>query len=278
MSITTFHQPSPDAELIRCRWWGRVTPIGVAAKGSATIRYTGPLPVLDDDPEEPVGLYWQDVTIPISVEQKAINGVAADFGYFEVYLPATNDPDLTGGGWPYECQVTLTNAKSPRSFQFWVDRSAPNGMVLLNRGEVTTAAMGGGSAVPVVTWADQKATNDAVFALSRRLDALVQGGAGSGSSAGIPTTAAIQDVVLATVGGNVTVDSMARRVLAVTNNAEVKSAVSADISARVAVNAVQHFTDIEKGIGRANLGLDTILDLGDPIDYVAAYKLSRDAA
>ena len=127
MALTTFQQPSPDAELIRCRWWGRVMPTGVATEGSATIRYTGPLPVLDDDPTEPTGLYWQDVTIPLTIVQRSIAGQPADFGYFEVMLPATNDPDLMGGGWPYECAVTLTNATSPPRFKFWVDRSAPSG-------------------------------------------------------------------------------------------------------------------------------------------------------
>ena len=274
MAVTTFMQPSPDAELIRCRWWGRVMPIGVATEGSATIRYTGPLPVLDDDPTEPTGLYWQDVTVPLTIVQRPIAGQPADFGYFEVMLPATNDPDLMGGGWPYECTVTLTNATSPRPFKFWVDRSAPSGIVLLNRGEITTAALGGGSAVPVVTWAELKAANDAIFALSKRLDSLVSSGAGSGTGTDPASTAAIQSVVLATVTGNVVIDSMDGKARVVTNPTEVRSAVSADLDARVAVNKTQYFTDVEKGIGRANLGLD----LGDDIDFVAAYRLSRDAA
>ena len=252
MPVSTFQQPSPDAELIRCRWWGRITPVGEAARGTAHITYTGPIPMLDDDPTEPTGLYWQDQHIELEIVQRGIRGIMADFGYFEAWLPATNDPDLMGGGYPYRCQVTLTNADiQPKPFTFNVDRSAPSGIVLLNRGEVTTNALFGGAPVQVVSWADHKALQDSVFAMSQRLDSLVTAGGSGGTD--LPTTAAIQDVVLATLTGNVRTDAMSRKAEVFTNTAEVEAVVKPALDARVAVNIAQGFTDIEKGIARDNI-------------------------
>jgi hypothetical protein len=250
--VSTFQQPSPDAELIRCRWWGRITPVGEAARGTAHITYTGPIPMLDDDPTEPTGLYWQDQHIELEIVQRGIRGIMADFGYFEAWLPATNDPDLMGGGYPYRCQVEVSNASvQPKPFTFNVDRSAPSGIVLLNRGEVTTNALFGGAPVQVVSWADHKALQDSVYAMSQRLDSLVTAGGSGGTD--LPTTAAIQDVVLATLTGNVRTDAMSRKAEVFTNTAEVEAVVTPALDARVAVNIAQGFTDIEKGIARDNI-------------------------
>lgn len=276
MALTTFQQPSPDAELVRCRWWGRVHPVGVAASGEARITYTGDLPMLDDDPDMPIGLYWQDQTVDITIVQKEILGQPAEVGYFEIPLLDSNHPALKGGGAPYECTVTLDNARSPKTFRFYVDRTAPGGMVFLNRGEISTATMTMSSPVPVVTWWELKTANDAIYQLRSQVNALVSSGATGGTDPG--TTAAIQASVMATVTGNVQIDSVNSKVVVVTNQAEVQAAVKNSLDNRVAVDAVQGFTAQQQALGRANLGLDEILDLGDDIDYVVAYKANRDAA
>ncbi|GAB3988925.1 hypothetical protein [Nocardioides marmoraquaticus] len=147
MTVTQ-HQPSPDWNLVTLKW-AATNLDGTPTTGTIDLTYNAPGPMLDDDPVTPISIYPVLLRAPIGTKSVPIwegavdaNGqpipgqgeyVARNVGYFEVKVPASNDPDIVGSGGSYSFTENLTGVTGRRNISFIADKDAPGGVIWLNR-------------------------------------------------------------------------------------------------------------------------------------------------
>lgn len=127
----TTRQPSPDWNMVELRWSGTYLD-GRAAAGTITIGYNGVAPLLDDGPH-PVSVFPVAFSVPIRTTKLTIAGKDRMVGYCSVKVPASNDPDIAGGGGSYWFTESLTNGTGRTHVDFLADKDAPGGVIWLNR-------------------------------------------------------------------------------------------------------------------------------------------------
>ena len=164
-------KPTPDWDLVTLKWAG-VYLDGTPARGSLHLDYNGTV-MLDDDPELPINIFRRRLTAQLTTTQIMIDGQQREVGYAEFQVPASNDPDITGGGGTYTLTEELVGGGGRGSFSFVADIAAPNRTIWLNK--ILPTAPSSGQVLPVVYFADFEA-------LEQRVTAVETGGTGGVSS------------------------------------------------------------------------------------------------
>ena len=147
--------PTPDFDTVLLIWAG-VTLDGSPVTGSLSLTYNGSSPMLDEDPELPVGIYPTKLSKSIETRSIIVNdeeGVpqTKTVGYVEFRVPATNDPDILGSGGTYTLVEQLTNATGTTR-TFIADKDAPDGTMWISR--IMSIDPIDPDAVPSVTFGD----------------------------------------------------------------------------------------------------------------------------
>lgn len=143
-------KPSPDFDLITLKWAGTYLD-GAPAQGSLQLTYGGGV-MLDDDLATPINIFPKQIVAPITTLSVLIGGEMKEVGYAEFKVPATNDPDIDGGGGTYSMTESLLDVSTGRTVTFPVDVNAPDGIIWLNKIIPTTPAAG--APISVVYWDD----------------------------------------------------------------------------------------------------------------------------
>lgn len=186
MSVAPFQKPSPDWDMVTLVWAGTYLD-GTPATGTIEIQYEGAGPMLDDDPAFPLSIFSAKVSIPIASTTLLIGGESRTVGYVSVSVPASNDPDIQGGGGTYRFSEVLTRGGGRLDVSFVADKDTPGGVIHLNK--VPAAQSTPGEPVTVVYYAD-------FTALKSRVDTLEAEDPG----AGLPTQSGHAGHVLTTDG------------------------------------------------------------------------------
>ena len=161
-------KPSPDLDLVTLKWAGTYLD-GSPAQGALNITYSGGV-MLDDDLVTPMNIFPKTIAVPLTTLKVEIDGEMKDVGYAEIQVPATNDPDISGGGGTYSLTEDLKGVSSGRkNMPFVVDHNAPNGVMWLNKIMPTTPNPG--QPIQIVYWNDFQS-------LKSRVTTLEQGGGG----------------------------------------------------------------------------------------------------
>ncbi|MBM6622683.1 hypothetical protein JTF08_13790 [Micrococcaceae bacterium RIT802] len=128
-------QPSPDWNLVLLKWAG-VRLDGTPCTGQLKFTYNGAGKfMLDDDPETPLSIYTAELSVQLVTKMVLFEGVPREVGYAEIWVPASNDPDITGAGGTYTCTEKLDGSVGQAPFQFVADIDAPDGVIWLNKVE-----------------------------------------------------------------------------------------------------------------------------------------------
>src|SRR6185312_913032 len=129
------NQPSPDWNLVLCKWAG-VKMDGTPCTGRLKFSYNGTGKfLLDDDPETPLSIYTAELSVQLTTKTVLFAGTPREVGYAEIWLPASNDPDITGSGGTYTCTEVLDGSGGQPPFKFVDDIAAPDGTIWLNKVE-----------------------------------------------------------------------------------------------------------------------------------------------
>lgn len=157
--------PTPDFSTVTVVWEKTLLD-GTAPKGNIEIAYDG-AEQLDPSPQNPIGIipttFTQPIvefTIQVADKNDVLQTIKIGRATFE--LPASNDPDISGGGGTYTVTEKLTNA-SGRAYSFVADKDAPGGIIKL--AEATPIDTTPGVPATVVTVAQLLALTDRVTAL-----------------------------------------------------------------------------------------------------------------
>lgn len=159
-------KPSPDFDYITAEWYGTQLD-GQPCRGSIDIEYDGAGPMLDPSTTRPLDVFPVVIsqslqTTQIQVNDKNGNPVTVNVGYAVFELPASNDPDILGGGATYTVTERLEGAVG-RTYSLFVDKDAPGGVIRLN--ELTPTAPTEQTVVSVVTVAGFNALEQRVAGL-----------------------------------------------------------------------------------------------------------------
>lgn len=156
--------PSPDWDMVTFKWAGNRLD-GKPATGSISVHYDGGV-MLDDDNTPggtPVSVFPVDMTFPITTAKITVGGQLKDVGYVEFQVPASNDPDITGGGGTYTITEQLQGTNSRRVYTVVADRNAPSATVWLSK--VAPTAPTPGTPLSVVYYAEFADLSDRVALL-----------------------------------------------------------------------------------------------------------------
>ncbi|RCK68253.1 hypothetical protein DT076_16520 [Desertihabitans brevis] len=124
-------QPSPDWNTVICRWMGNHLD-GSAALGNLKVVYNGAGPLLDPDPTNPMSVFVNPLIVPITTTTLLIDGETREVGFCQFELPASNDPDIVGGGGSYSFTEDLKKGGGRKDVPFIADKDAPDGVIYLN--------------------------------------------------------------------------------------------------------------------------------------------------
>lgn len=123
-------QPSPDWNMVELRWAG-VTLAGRPAEGRLQLTYNGVNPMLDESPLLPIAIFPVNLSVPLETIETVIDGESRLVGYASIMVPASNDPDIIGGGGSYTFSELLTNAAGRSGINFIADKDTS--VIWLNR-------------------------------------------------------------------------------------------------------------------------------------------------
>lgn len=170
---TPFQKPSPDWDMVTVAWAGTYLD-GSAATGKLELKYDGTAPMLDDDPDLPLSIFGKSVSVPISETTVMIGGQSRTVGYVAVQIPASNDPDITGGGGTYTFTEKLAAGGGRSNVTFVADKDIAGGVIWLNK----VAGMEPSPGEPLPVWSYAEFTS-----LVERVGTLEAGGVGGGGVA-----------------------------------------------------------------------------------------------
>lgn len=157
--------PSPDFNDLTVEWGPFIFLDGSLPKGKLTLAYSGGEmvdPATPPDKSVRIGV-GPNRSIPIG--SIFIDSVEYAFASFTV--PASNDPDIQGGGGTYTVTPVLTNGKAT-PVTFFADIGTPDGVIRLN--DVTPTDATAGTPIGVITYAEMAAT----YVASTTIRAIVQ--------------------------------------------------------------------------------------------------------
>lgn len=242
MSVTPFtKRPSYDWNVIQCIWAGTYVD-GTPAAGVIAIKYDGVGPMLDDDPTLPLAIFSTTVEVPIVTTTVIIAGETRTVGYASIWLPATNDPDIQGGGGTYTFSERLEREGGRSDISFVVDKDTPGGIIYLHK--VAGSIPGSGTPLSVVYWSD-------FIALEARVDVL------EGAGAGLPTQTGQTGKWLKTDGTNAQWDTM--------DPVDIVGSTATGIALLTAVDAATALTTIG---GSASGHVHTFILASVPAGYI----------
>lgn len=170
----TVVQPSYDWDMVTLKWAG-VFIDGSIPTGNISLQYDGAGPLLDDDVETPLSIFRKPIALALSTKAVVIDGEARQVAYAEIDVPASNDPDITGGGATYTFSENLAGGAGRKNVSFLADKDAPGGEIWLNKIAGGTPAPG--TALSVVQYAD-------FLSLAGRVTELEENGSPAGGAAG----------------------------------------------------------------------------------------------
>lgn len=272
----TVLQPSPDWQMVTLKWAG-VYIDGRPADGFIELAYNSDQPLLDDDTDAgtPLSVFVTPMKIPIAT--KTVPFWTGDYdpetdeivpetgtyeprtvGYVEVQVPASNDPDVIGGGGTYRFTELLNDGAGRRNVNFVADRDAPSNVIWINRLPGGTPPVEGDAVIAVYI----SDFND----LAARVTVLEEGGVGGGVSSWNDLTDKPTTFPPSTHSLDVTTDSGTRLAMTPVERAKLVT---------VQENATQNAADGELRDRSTHTGsqtAETISDLQESVeDAVAAF-------
>lgn len=168
-------KPTPDWDMVTLKWAG-VFIDGSPCTGAIRLEYSGKV-MLDDDEITPINVFPRRITVPLTTMNIVIDGQPRSVGYAEVKVPATNDPDIDGGGGTYELTEELTGGGGRTNMHIVVDYDTPDGVVWLNR--ILPTNPDPGDVLSVVYYAEFASVKERVTVLE---EGGIPGGGGGGAS------------------------------------------------------------------------------------------------
>lgn len=157
--------PTPDLDLVTLVWRGTYLD-GTAATGTIELTYDGGM-MLDPHTTSPISIFPTTLSKTLTAKTISVTNaggtpVSVNVGEAIFEVPATNDPDITGGGGTYTVKENL-NKGGGRTFSFIADIASPGATIYLNA--IAPALPSPGVPYSGVTAAE-------VTALTERVDAL----------------------------------------------------------------------------------------------------------
>lgn len=253
-------QPSQKWDMVGITWRGNRLD-GIPQGGKAVARFKGGMA---KDRQAGVNVYPVVIELPVVVKRYTYNGVTIDVNAIDGHLPISGDADVTGSRYPWEITITLTGVDiQPEPIVFWADATAAGGVIDLNTVERYTGQVSYPTPyAPVPTAEDLDALRSQIAGMSAMQAAAVREVLGSSIEG--PTVSKDSATGLITISA--ISQSTARQVVG-----ETLAAASAGL-------VVPTVDPASKIVTLNTDALEALLDFGDPIDYVAAYNMSRDAA
>lgn len=124
-------QPSPDWGLVLLKWAGTYLD-GTPCAGRLKLAFTGGIRQ-DADIETPLSIYPAPFSVQLTTKTVLFSGTPRTVGYAELWVPATDDPDITGTGDAYYTLTEELNAGGGRTaVKFLAPVAAPIDGIWLN--------------------------------------------------------------------------------------------------------------------------------------------------
>lgn len=126
----TAAMPSPGWNTVALKWAGTYLD-GSPCTGSLTLTYNGGV-MLDESDTTPLNIYPSKIVLPITTKTITIGGQARTVGYAEVFVPASNDPDVQGTFGSYTLTETLNKGGGRQNASIIADLNAADGTIWLH--------------------------------------------------------------------------------------------------------------------------------------------------
>lgn len=123
-----FIAPSPDFNLVKIKFAASNLD-GTPSTGVITFTYSGGVQL--DRGATPVAIFPTQIIINIKPKVVEIEGKEMVVGYAEAEIPASNDPDIDGGGGTYQAKIAITGGGVYTS-TFIADYQAPDDGIWLS--------------------------------------------------------------------------------------------------------------------------------------------------
>lgn len=145
--------PSPDFNDITVEWGPYVYLDGSLPTGTLSLTYSGGEMLDAGTPPDRSVRISPNGTRKIDIGSISIDvgGQSQRFAFASFTVPASNDPDIQGGGGTYTVTPVLTNGKA-RAVTFFADIGTPDGVIRLN--DVTPTDPTVGTPIGVITYAE----------------------------------------------------------------------------------------------------------------------------